>query len=303
MMQRSFFAAALLAALAPACAPGGSPGAPAETDASSTDVVAAPGAMITAVVSIDGALLSDDPASPGATCEVGLGTELDVSLFRDGAFRVVKPASCTSLPGEVAWAAAPALAIGAGAYAGLTEVVTNSAISVAMNYAGDEIFCTAGACLIRAPLYAQNRCFLRDGAAKALQNVAIQLRRRRGTAWKLRALDCYRPAYVQERMWELVPDPQWVAKLDRAAGNFSRHNRGLAIDLTLEEAGAPADMGSGFDEFTPRSQFDADGLSAEQRADRALLRELMTGAGFKPYDGEWWHFSWAGSDEALDLPL
>ena len=244
---------------------------------------------------------------PTVTCLAPLGTALSIGLFKDGFFKVSKPhiAACGALSGDAAWVGGRALAIDARAYAGLTEVTPNSALSVKMNYAGDAIFCTAGRCLVSASLYGQNRCFLRGPAAKALQSAAIVLQRKRPT-WKLRALDCYRPAYVQERMWELVPDPQWVAKLDRSRGNYSNHNRGLAIDLTLEDTASgvfDADMGSGFDEFTARSRYDAGSLSAAQKANRALLREVMMDAGFAPYDGEWWHFSWRGADAALDLPL
>ena len=104
-------------------------------------------------------------------------------------------------------------------------------------------------------------------------------------------------------MWDLVRNPQWVSKLDRVAGNFSKHNRGLATDLTLEVNGTPVDMGSGFDEFTARSNYNDARITSAQRANRVLLRDILSAAGFTPYDGEWWHFSWSGSDAALDMPL
>jgi D-alanyl-D-alanine dipeptidase len=50
-------------------------------------------------------------------------------------------------------------------------------------------------------------------------------------------------------------------------------------------------MGGAFDFFGARSSYGFKGISASQAANRKLLRTVMTAAGFKPYNTEWWHFS------------
>lgn len=50
-------------------------------------------------------------------------------------------------------------------------------------------------------------------------------------------------------------------------------------------------MPTGFDDFTPmadRDYSDCDEVSANNAR---LLENLMSEHGFKPYSGEWWHFS------------
>jgi|GEM_PF-6529661 len=258
---------------------------------------------IEGTVGAGGAELRDMLFNPKAKCTVPAGTKLAIGKFQDGFYKTTRPASCTAFGDEAAWVFARSVSIPSSSYRGLVEVRTNTSLAVNMNYAGNKIFCTFGKCLITSPLYAQNRCFLRDTVARALNTAAFFLQRDIGASAKLRALDCYRPAYVQERMWALVPNPTWVARLDRRAGNYSKHNRGHAIDVSIEKGGTQLDFGSQFDEFTRRSAYGAEGLTDTQRANRELLRSVMERAGFAPYDGEWWHFSWQGSPAPLDLPL
>ena len=88
----------------------------------------------------------------------------------------------------------------------------------------------------------------------------------------------------------------------------SGHTRGSTVDLTLFDmlGGKDVDMGSGFDWFGIESHPDyggnpqtgeytgAEGITAEQFANRMLLREVMLSHGFKPLDSEWWHFTLVG---------
>jgi hypothetical protein len=52
-------------------------------------------------------------------------------------------------------------------------------------------------------------------------------------------------------------------------------------------------MGSPFDFFGDISHPDSPFVTPEQSANRKILREAMTGAGFKPLNTEWWHFTLA----------
>ena len=84
-----------------------------------------------------------------------------------------------------------------------------------------------------------------------------------------------------------------------ASPDIAGHPTGGAIDITIAFDGKDADMGSGIADFTSdKIETYTEGLSDEQRANRALLRDVLMGAGFAPFDGEWWHFSYGDREWA-----
>lgn len=133
-------------------------------------------------------------------------------------------------------------------------------------------------------LYAHARCLLHDDVAKRLADVQRELRAR---GLGLVAYDCYRPLSVQKKMWALVPDERYVS--DPAKG--SRHNRGAAVDIALvDKRGRALPMPSAYDEFSERAHRDFTGGTDAERANRALLQEVMQRHGFVGLPTEWWHF-------------
>jgi D-alanyl-D-alanine dipeptidase len=133
-------------------------------------------------------------------------------------------------------------------------------------------------------LYAHARCLLHDAVARRLADVQRELRAR---GLSLVVYDCYRPLSVQKKMWALVPDERYVS--DPAKG--SRHNRGAAVDLALvDPRGHVVPMPSGYDEFSERAHRDYAGGTDQERANRALLQEVMQRHGFVGLPTEWWHF-------------
>ena len=117
--------------------------------------------------------------------------------------------------------------------------------------------------------------------------------------------DCYRPHDVQVKMFDVVPNPAWVAK----PGPYARsHEAGRSVDVTMASAQEQcpparllagrclADMGTDFDDFSPRATaFATDGVSADEQASRARLRDAMSAGGLSVYSGEWWHFDGPGA--------
>ena len=117
--------------------------------------------------------------------------------------------------------------------------------------------------------------------------------------------DCYRPHDVQVKMFNVVPNPAWVAK----PGPYARsHEAGRSVDVTIASAQQQcpparqlaglcrADMGTDFDDFSPRATaFATDGVSADEQANRARLRNAMSAGGLSVYSGEWWHFDGPGA--------
>lgn len=137
------------------------------------------------------------------------------------------------------------------------------------------------------------RCLVHRSMAAGLVVAARDLRRAGDV---LVFWDCYRPHAVQVRMYQVVPNPNWVAR----PGPYARsHESGRSVDVTLARAttGRRLDMGTGFDDFTPRAYaFATEGVSAKAQADRARLRRAMNAGGLNVYSGEWWHFDGPGSD-------
>jgi D-alanyl-D-alanine dipeptidase len=101
-------------------------------------------------------------------------------------------------------------------------------------------------------------------------------------------------------MFQAVPDPNWVAKPSQFARS---HESGLSVDVTI----TGVDMGTDFDDFTPRATaYATTGVTPAQQANRARLRDAMVAGGLSVYPGEWWHFNGPGAAEPrpiLDVPV
>lgn len=80
-----------------------------------------------------------------------------------------------------------------------------------------------------------------------------------------------------------------------ASPDVAGHPTGGAVDLTI----LGLDMGTKIADFSSSliRTFHPD-LTNEQRANRELLRVVMMKAGFAPFDGEWWHFSYGDREWA-----
>ena len=171
------------------------------------------------------------------------------------------------------------------------------AIVVDMRYATANNF--TGAPL---PGYVANRAYLRREAAAALARVQRGLRQQ---GLGLKVFDAYRPARATQAMVE------WTARADRAdllrdgyIASRSRHNLGLAIDLTLVDlvTRQELEMGTPFDTFSSAAHTaNASGAIA---ANRQRLKLAMEQEGFVNYDQEWWHFSFSVPDPLrFDRPV
>lgn len=162
-------------------------------------------------------------------------------------------------------------------------------IRVEMRYATANNF--TGAPL---PGYEANRAMMRREAAAALGRVQQRLRAR---GLGLLVYDAYRPVRATEAMVEWT---ERVGRQDLVRDGYiasrSRHNLGVAIDLTLIDlaTGQPLEMGTAYDEFSAAAHTaNATGRVAEHRR---WLVDAMESEGFTNYDQEWWHFSFEVSN-------
>ena len=103
--------------------------------------------------------------------------------------------------------------------------------------------------------------------------------------------DAFRPKCATAHMVEWVRETgqEWILEQGFILED-SRHNRGVAIDLTLYDlaTGQILDMGTDWDHFGPEGHWD--GVTGLPMENRRRLREAMVSVGFIPYDVEWWHF-------------
>lgn len=167
----------------------------------------------------------------------------------------------------------------------LTDIRSpDSTIVVDLRYATPDNF--TGAPL---PGYLTNRAYLRKEAAAALARVQRELKPQ---GLGVKVFDAYRPVRATLAMvdWtERVNRPDLLR--DGYIASRSRHNLGLAIDLTLIDlaTGRELEMGTPFDTFSAAAHTaNAVGQTA---ANRQRLKAAMEREGFVNYDQEWWHFS------------
>lgn len=86
----------------------------------------------------------------------------------------------------------------------------------------------------------------------------------------------------------------------------SGHSRGSTVDLTLTRDGEPLEMGTPFDFFDELSHTESPLIIGQAMANRMLLKEIMTDAGFRNYVNEWWHYTLNDEpypDTYFDLPI
>ena len=134
------------------------------------------------------------------------------------------------------------------------------------------------------PIYERPDCYLHADAAACLTS-AINLAQAIGLRFKV--FDAFRPSEAQWKLWKHTPDPNFLADPRRG----SPHSMGVAIDLTLIDSnGIQLDMGTNFDEFTPRSHHANLEIHADSQRNRTLLLGIMTAAGWDFFRNEWWHY-------------
>jgi len=201
--------------------------------------------------------------------------------------------------------------------ADFTDVSTLAAdIQVHLAYLGSHNFVGS-----KVDGYAANKCYLQQNAAQALAEAQRAASARGYALW---LFDCYRPQRAVDHFMRWAKDLQdtktkseFYPQLpkDKLVGEYiaekSGHSRGSTLDLTLAAKNAeglwqPIDMGSPFDLFDPISNVGARSINAAQQANRQLLQDIMSAAGFSVYNMEWWHFTHqppAYTDTYFDFPI
>jgi D-alanyl-D-alanine dipeptidase len=152
------------------------------------------------------------------------------------------------------------------------------------------------------PGYEANRAWMHRDAARSLARVQRTLER---DGLGLKIFDAYRPVRATLAM------VAWTQRTNRTAlirdgyiADRSRHNLGVAVDLTLIERPSERelDMGTPFDTFTEAAH--SANATGTALANRQRLARAMAAEGFAAYDKEWWHFSYTVElPRRFDLPI
>lgn len=176
----------------------------------------------------------------------------------------------------------------------LELIALDSSIRLDIRYATENNF-------VGQVMYGCPRCFLRPAAARAVLAAHQELK---AEGLGLKMFDCYRPRDVQWKLWEIFPQPGYVA--DPRKGSI--HNRGGAVDLTIvDTTGKELDMGTDFDFFGPKANHTYTDFPEEVLANRQKLKTLLGKYGFAPIRSEWWHYNYKGetyelADEEWNCP-
>ena len=135
-------------------------------------------------------------------------------------------------------------------------------------------------------IYDFTDAWLRYGTVRKLTLVQKELRQ---YGYRLKIWDGFRPPAAQFKLWEVCPNPTYVSNPNNG---FSSHSRGNTVDVTLVyEDGTELSMPTGFDDFSRLADRDYSDCGAEAATNALLLEQVMEKHSFKPYYGEWWHFT------------
>jgi len=147
-----------------------------------------------------------------------------------------------------------------------------------MKYATEDNF-------LKAKVYDCAECLLRLKTVQALVAANKDFMKK---GYKIKLYDCYRPLSIQKKMFEIVPNPVYVA--DPKKGSI--HNRGGAVDISIVDSnGKEVDMGTPFDFFGIKAGHNYTKLSNEVLLNRKFLKKVMIKNGFNSFDSEWWHYN------------
>lgn len=146
-------------------------------------------------------------------------------------------------------------------------------------------------------IYDFTEAYLRYGTVKKLAQVQKELKQQ---GYSLKIWDAYRPFEAQQKLWEVYPDPNYVAN---PANGMKKHNLGGTVDITMVAAdGTVISMPTEFDDFSLKADRDYSDIEDEETVKNVMiLQNAMENNGFTGYQGEWWDYSDTVEYEAVDF--
>ena len=137
---------------------------------------------------------------------------------------------------------------------------------------------------------------MRYGTVKKL---AVAQEKFKAMGYYIKIWDAYRPFAAQEKLWQVCPNPRYVAN---PANGMKAHNLGGTIDMTLVTFdGNEVVMPTAFDDFSLKADRDYSDVPETAAGNARMMERVMTECGFVGYAGEWWDYSDTIVYEAYDF--
>ncbi|MFN7792300.1 MAG: M15 family metallopeptidase, partial [Cyclobacteriaceae bacterium] len=139
-------------------------------------------------------------------------------------------------------------------------------------------------------IYNLPKAYSRKPVAIALKKAQDEFNK---LGYGIKVYDGYRPYSATVKFYEVMKgDTMYVASPYKG----SKHNRGCALDITLVDLKARADlkMPTEWDTASKESWADAPVSDPIIVKNRETLISIMEKNGFKVYTAEWWHFDFVG---------
>lgn len=135
-------------------------------------------------------------------------------------------------------------------------------------------------------LYDDSEAYICYGTVQKLMKVQAELKEK---GYSILIWDAYRSPEAQQRLWDVYPDPNFVAD---PRNGLTSHSRGGTVDIAVVNAdGSAVELPSAFDEFSAVADRDYSDVSATAAENSRMLEKVMTENGFKGYSGEWWDYT------------
>lgn len=161
---------------------------------------------------------------------------------------------------------------------------------------------------IEATRLTEGEIFLRSAVADRLYWAGQELRTA-DRSLRLEIVDGYQPLEVQTSLFEMAKkaltgtytdEGQLVEAAHRrvAVPDVAGHPTGGAVDVQVLRDGGEVEMGTPVCDFSRDSYTFSPFISRDAWTNRQFLRRAMMAAGFAPFDGEWWHFSYGDKEWA-----
>lgn len=140
------------------------------------------------------------------------------------------------------------------------------------------------------PLYSKNEAWLRFDTVHKLANAQKQFLKE---GYCIKLYDAFRPVKVTistDKAWDVyvnkyIPVSE-RANLWRQIANYSIHNWGGAVDMTLTRTNDGMEVKT----QTYMHDLSFDSKVANNNIEANRMKRIMTSSGFETYSGEWWHF-------------
>jgi len=128
--------------------------------------------------------------------------------------------------------------------------------------------------------------YLRYGTILKLQKVQAELM---DLGYSLVVWDAFRPVSAQFRLWEIMPNSNYVANPNTG---YSTHSRGNTVDVSMVALnGEFCEMPTEFDDFSAKADRNYSDIPEQAVYHASLLERIMEKHGFEGYAKEWWHYS------------